>query len=92
MKHLYPSLFTLSLMAILISWPVSGQKNQVADSLYETERTNAYASQLENYLRQYLVDQYDERIIRCLAPGLRQYRCLCEKCGTKQEKMGIGGD
>lgn len=61
MKHLYPSLFTLLLLAFLTSLPVSGQKIQAADSLYETDRTNAYASQLEKYLRQYLVDQYDER-------------------------------
>ena len=61
MKYHYFSVIISILPALLFFSPVSGQKTQSADSLYETNRTNAYASQLENYLRQYLVDQYDER-------------------------------
>jgi dienelactone hydrolase len=48
-------------ITLLGTFPVTGQKRQSDDRQYETDRTNAYESQLENYLRQYLVDQYDER-------------------------------
>ena len=40
---------------------VSGQDNKPISQQAETDRTNAYASQLENYLKLYLVDQYNER-------------------------------
>ena len=43
------------------SFLVSGQGNRPVPPQAETDRTNAYAAQLENYLKQYLVDQYDER-------------------------------
>ena len=45
----------------LIMFSAGGQNISPADQKLETERTDAYAAQLENYLRQYLVDQYDER-------------------------------
>jgi dienelactone hydrolase len=59
-KHIFLKA-SVSLLAFFISSNIWGQKNTPADKQYETDRTNAYASQLENYLRQYLVDQYDER-------------------------------
>jgi dienelactone hydrolase len=40
---------------------VSGQNILPADQKLETERTDAYAAQLENYLKIYLTDQYDGR-------------------------------
>jgi hypothetical protein len=40
---------------------VTGQDNKPSTQNAEIERTNAYARQLENYLKLYLVDQYDER-------------------------------
>ena len=52
------TIFLLVLMTLL---PVSAQKIQPDNSQYEIDRTNAYASQLEGYLRNYLVDKYDER-------------------------------
>ena len=55
------SIITLFILVFLLPTKVSGQKIQPDDKQYETDRTNAYASQLEDYLRQYLVDQYDER-------------------------------
>jgi dienelactone hydrolase len=50
--------FTIASLAIL---KVSAQNISPADQKLETERTDAYAAQLENYLRQYLVDDYDKR-------------------------------
>jgi dienelactone hydrolase len=50
-------LFTLLFVPVFSS----GQNISPADQKLETERTDAYALQLENYLRQYIVDQYDER-------------------------------
>jgi dienelactone hydrolase len=57
MKKLKPFLSHIIcfLLSVIILTPVSGQENS------ETVRTDAYAAQLENYLNQYLVDQYDER-------------------------------
>jgi dienelactone hydrolase len=49
------------LLVLLVSGNVSGQKNLSDENQYETDRTNAYEMQLENYLRHYLVDQYDDR-------------------------------
>lgn len=48
-------------LACLILLSASGQNIAPADQKLETERTDAYAVQLENYLKQYLVDKYDER-------------------------------
>lgn len=50
--------FTIASLVII---PVSGQNISPADQKLETERTDAYAAQLENYLRQYLVDDYNKR-------------------------------
>lgn len=44
----------------ITSFPVSGQEKQTFEQ-FETRRTDQYASQLENYLRLYLVEQYGER-------------------------------
>jgi len=40
---------------------VTGQDYKPSTQKAEIERTNAYARQLENYLKLYLVDQYDQR-------------------------------
>jgi dienelactone hydrolase len=56
--------FLLFIYLLLIcNFPFSAfaQDNKSVTQQAETDRTNAYASQLENYLRQYLVDQYDAR-------------------------------
>ena len=45
---------------LLISFSISGQDIK-QDLQAETDRTNAYAIQLEKYLNLYLVDQYNER-------------------------------
>jgi dienelactone hydrolase len=50
--------FTITFHAIIT---VSAQNISPADQKIETERTDAYAAQLENYLRQYLVYEYDKR-------------------------------
>ncbi len=50
--------FTITIQVIIT---VSAQNISPADQKLETERTDAYAAQLENYLRQYLVDEYDIR-------------------------------
>ena len=57
------SRFTVNNFALLllIVLPVSGQEISPADQKIETERTDAYAAQLENYLKHYLVDNYYER-------------------------------
>jgi len=49
------------LFLILLSGPVWGQVQEKTFEQIETERTDLYAGQLENYLRMYLVDQYEER-------------------------------
>lgn len=49
------------LLLILLIEPVWGQVQEKTFEQIETERTDLYAGQLENYLRMYLVDQYDVR-------------------------------
>lgn len=61
MKYNCSSIITFFILVFLSFYPVSGQKIQPDDRQYETDRTNAYASQLEEFLRNYLVDQYNER-------------------------------
>ena len=58
MKKLIVIYFT-----ILCAWilPAGGQDVSPEQQKYETDRTDAYASQLEKYLSNYLVTQYDER-------------------------------
>ena len=51
-------LFTLF---CLILYPAAGQNISPADRKLETERTDSYAAQLESYLKQHLIDEYDER-------------------------------
>lgn len=53
--------FIFCFYLIFYSYPVSGQDNKPTSEQVETDRTNAYATQLENYLKQFLLDQYDER-------------------------------
>ena len=57
--HFYLIYFCSLMMAL----PAIGQENKssLLPEAEEEERTDAYADQLENYLRQYLVDQYDAR-------------------------------
>lgn len=43
------------------SFSIFAQDNKPILPQVDTNRTNAYATQLENYLRLYLVNQYDER-------------------------------
>lgn len=50
-------IFLLSIMCLIFGSPVYVSAQEKA----EIERTDAYAAQLENYLKQYLIDQYDER-------------------------------
>ena len=45
----------------LILYPAAGQNISPADQKLETERTDSYAAQLESYLKQHLIDEYDER-------------------------------
>ncbi len=40
---------------------VAGQKNNLVSPEVEKARTDAYEKQLENYLRHYLVEEYEER-------------------------------
>ncbi len=61
MKNLIISGVIFFTASLCISMPVSGQNISASGQQSETERTDAYESQLENYLRQYLTDQYDER-------------------------------
>jgi dienelactone hydrolase len=64
MNKLKPSgilTFLICFRLIFGSLISSGQDIKPATQQAETDRTNAYASQLENYLKQYLVDQYDAR-------------------------------
>jgi hypothetical protein len=51
----------LLLFLFIITGPVRGQDKEKTFEQIETERTDLYATQLENYLKTYLVDQYDER-------------------------------
>lgn len=48
---------------LITMFPAIGQESSssLLPEQAEEERTNAYEEQLENYLRQYLVDQYDAR-------------------------------
>jgi hypothetical protein len=55
------SLFIISITLFRISSMVYGQVILPEAEKAETDRTNAYASQLENYLSHYLVDEYNER-------------------------------
>lgn len=49
------------LFLIFITGPAMAQVQEKTFEQMETERTDLYATQLENYLRMYLVDQYNER-------------------------------
>jgi len=44
----------------IVSFPATGQDKQTFEQ-FEINRTDQYARQLENYLRLYLVEQYDDR-------------------------------
>jgi dienelactone hydrolase len=61
MSKLFKSIVIFFTIILLIPKPVSGQNISPADQKLETDRTDAYAAQLENYLRNYLIDQYDQR-------------------------------
>ncbi|HBE42532.1 MAG TPA: hypothetical protein DDW27_15290 [Bacteroidales bacterium] len=49
------------LFLIFITGPAMAQVQEKTFEQMETERTDLYATRLENYLRMYLVDQYNER-------------------------------
>ena len=61
MKNLIISGVIYFTASLFVTLPVSGQTIATSEQKTETERTDAYESQLESYLRQYLTDQYDER-------------------------------
>ncbi|HUX96601.1 MAG TPA: hypothetical protein VMV47_12785 [Bacteroidales bacterium] len=61
MKNFIISGFIFLTITCCISLPVKGQTIPQAEQKIETERTDVYESQLENYLRQYLTDEYNER-------------------------------
>ncbi len=51
----------LCFIFLLITFSTSGQDYQPGTAEYEDERNKTYADQLENYLRSYLTDQYEDR-------------------------------
>ena len=53
--------FIFCLYLFFSPFSIYGQANKPIDQQVETDRTNAYATQLEDYLSHYLVDQYGER-------------------------------
>jgi hypothetical protein len=53
--------FKICFVILLISCYVYGQQNRPPADSAEIKRTDAYANQLENYLRLYLVEQYGDR-------------------------------
>ena len=55
----YSLIFCIGLFTA--SFSIHGQGNMPATADFEDERNIEYANQLESYLRQYLVDQYEER-------------------------------
>ena len=61
MKLISISRAVILITAIFVSQQAISQTITPAAQKLETERTDAYASQLEDYLRNYLVDQYYER-------------------------------
>jgi len=89
----YCGLFTVPFFLFLISGLLSGQVQEKTFEQMEAERTDLYATQLENYLRMYLVDQYDERaskfwnrdyssqdaFIRSVAPNRERWRSVVVK-------------
>lgn len=53
---------TFTLVSIIfVFFPVRGQENNTISKEAENIRTTAYTKQLENYLNEYLVNQYDKR-------------------------------
>jgi dienelactone hydrolase len=55
------SIVAFCTLLVLFSFSVKGQNISPSDQKLETERTDAYAAQLEEYMKQYLVKMYDER-------------------------------
>lgn len=55
------SIVVLCTLFCLTLYPAAGQNISPADRKLETERTDSYAAQLESYLKQHLIDEYDER-------------------------------
>lgn len=56
---------SLVLIFVSVFTLIAYSQNETTDfEKYEKERTDSYALQLENYLRHFLVDQYDERSSR----------------------------
>jgi hypothetical protein len=62
-KNNFLSVVLYFFLPSFIPFLVSGQDNKPIPAQAETDRTNAYAAQLENYLKLYLVDQYNERAV-----------------------------
>jgi dienelactone hydrolase len=62
-----------AMIVLWLPYPSFSQVSQSDEMQYETARTNAYASQLEDYLRNYLVDRYDEH---ASAAWSRDYSCI----------------
>ena len=61
MKNSYrPQSFLVLCSLLTLAFPVRGQETVMPKEVEEA-RTDAYAAQLENYLREYLVDAYEAR-------------------------------
>jgi hypothetical protein len=54
----------IGLFLLLGSVYVNGQNNNIVDKDVELNRTDTYEKQLENYLRHYLVDEYEARSVK----------------------------
>jgi hypothetical protein len=59
-RHIKNRLWIICLFTAVIFYPLAGQPEE-STLRQEEDRTNAYAAQLENYLRLYLVEQYNDR-------------------------------
>lgn len=58
---------------IILSFTVVGQEKKSGSGDYENERNQNYSNQLENYLKLFLVDQYNERASKAWN---RDYSCI----------------
>ncbi len=88
-RHLPVSGLLLA-VGILMQLPAHGQQVQSVNTPAEIARTDAYAQQLENYLRRHLVDDYEKRasgmwqrdysspdaLIRSVEPNRRRWEAV----------------
>jgi hypothetical protein len=62
-KYFKIQVLVLCFLPFFYPFLVFGQTNRPVPPQAETDRTNSYATQLENYLKLYLVDKYEERAV-----------------------------